>query len=57
MTANVLNIKIGEVENKIPGTCSFVKKTGYKAKTSDIENKYFATYNYNKFTKYLKQNA
>ena len=38
------------VENKIPNVCDLVKKADYDAKISEMENKYFTTYDYNKFT-------
>ena len=56
MTANVLNTKISEVEKKIPDASGLAKKTGYNAKISDIEEKYFTTSDYNKFAnEYLKR--
>ena len=47
----VLNKKIGNVEIKIPDINGVVKKVDYGAKISDIKNKYFATSDYNKFSK------
>ena len=38
------------VENKIPNFSDLVKKADYDAKISDIEDKYFTTSDYNKFT-------
>ena len=38
------------VKNKILNVSNLVKKAGYVAKISDIENKYFTTSDYNKFT-------
>ena len=38
------------VKNKIPNVSNLVKKADYVAKISDIENKYFTTSDYNKFT-------
>ena len=38
------------VENKIPNVSDLVQKTDSDAKISVIENKYFTTYDYNKFT-------
>ena len=49
MTATVLNTKIGEVENKIPGVSGLVRKTDYDAKIKDIEGTYFSTVDYNRF--------
>ena len=50
MTTTVINTKIGEVENKIPGVKSLVKKLDYNAKISGIGAKYFTTPEYNRFT-------
>ena len=38
------------VQNKIPNVSDLVKKADYDAKISEMENKYFTTYDYNKFT-------
>ena len=38
------------VENKIPNVSDLVKKAGYIPKISKMENKYFTTSDYNKFT-------
>ena len=38
------------VENKISDVSNLVKKTDYDANISDIESKYFATADYDKFT-------
>ena len=38
------------VENEIPDFIDIVKKTDYDAKISEMEQKYFFTSNYNKFT-------
>ena len=38
------------VKNKIPNVSDLVKKADYDAKISEIENKYFTTSDYNKFT-------
>ena len=57
MTTTFLNTKIGEVKNKKTGTSSLVKKIDYSDKLSEIESNYFATSDYNKFTKYLKPNT
>ena len=57
MTTTFLNTKIGEVKNKKTGTSSLVKKIDYSDKLSEIDSNYFATSDYNKFTKYLKPNT
>ena len=49
----VPDTKIKEVENKIPLVIGLVKKTDYDTKVLDIENKYFNTSDYIKFTKYI----
>ena len=41
VSSTVLNIKISEVETKIPGTSSLVNTTVLNAKISEIENKNF----------------
>ena len=46
VTTTALNIKIGEVKNKIPTVSDLVKKTDYNAEISDIETKYFTTSDY-----------
>ena len=38
------------VQNKILNVSDLVKKADYDAKISEMENKYFTTYDYNKFT-------
>ena len=38
------------VENKIPNVSDLIKKVDYSAKISEIENKYFTTFDYNKLT-------
>ena len=38
------------VENKIPNVSDLIKKADYDAKISEMENKYFTTSDYNKFT-------
>ena len=38
-SANVLNTKFSEVENRIPNTSSLVAKIVVNAKTSEVENK------------------
>ena len=56
MTTNVLNLKIREVENKIPGTSSLVTATVLHTKIGEVENKisdyakYIATPKFNKST-------
>ena len=45
----VLNMEISEVENGIPSVNGLVKKTDYDTKIKDIEEKYCATTDYNKF--------
>ena len=50
VTATVLNTKIGEVQNNILGVNGLVKKTDNNAKISELETKYFTTYDYNKVT-------
>ena len=37
-------------ENKIPNVKNLVKKADYDAKISEMENTYFTTSDYNKFT-------
>ena len=39
MSATVLNTKISEVDNKIPGTSNLVNTTVFSTKVSDVENK------------------
>ena len=48
VTTTVLNTKIDEVDNKIPGVSGLVEKTYYNVKLSDIEAKYFTGPGYNK---------
>ena len=48
VTATVLNTKIKEVDKKIPDLCGLVKKK-VKAKISQIQGKYYATFDYHKF--------
>ena len=50
MNTTVLNAKIAEVENKIPDFSDLVKKTDSNGKISEIEAKYFTTFDYYKFT-------
>ena len=49
MTTNILNSKIGEVEDKISDISGVVNKSTYNAKISDIEVKYFTSSGFNKF--------
>ena len=56
MTTTVLNTKISEVENKIPGTSSLVTTTVLNTKISEIEDKipnsskYITTQEFNTLT-------
>ena len=50
MTTTVVNTKIGKVEKKIPNFSDLIKKADYNAKISDIEENYFTTSEYIKFT-------
>ena len=50
VTTTILNIKISEIENKIPNISDLIKKEDQHAEISDIEGKYFTTSDYNKFT-------
>ena len=55
------NTALTAAENKIPDISSLVKKTttkkaDYNSNISDIENKYIATADYNKFTKNVVDN-
>ena len=50
MTTNVFNTKIKEVGNKILYLSGLVNKIDYDAKILEIEEKYFTTFDYNKFT-------
>ena len=50
MTTIVFNIKIGEVENKIPYVIDLVKKSNYDTEISGIDRKHFTTAVYNKIT-------
>ena len=38
------------VENEIPNISDLVKKADYEARIKDIKDKYFTTFQYNKFT-------
>ena len=51
VTTTVLETEIGEVERKIQDVSGFVKKTDCDAKISNIEKKYFTTFDYKKLTK------
>ena len=42
------NSALTAVENKIPDASNLVRKTDYDTKTSDIQNKYITTADYNK---------
>ena len=46
MTTTILNTNNREVENEISNVTGLVKKTDYNAKISDIEGKYFTTFDY-----------
>ena len=56
MTATVLNIKVSEVENKIPDTSSLLTTTVLNTKVSEVENriphhdKYITTPEFDKLT-------
>ena len=51
VTTTAHNTKIEDVENKIPDASGLLnKKTVYNDKISDIEGKYFANCDNNKFT-------
>ena len=50
MTTNVFNTKIKEVGNKTLYLSGLVNKIDYDAKILEIEEKYFTTFDYNKFT-------
>ena len=55
------NTALTAAENKMPDISSLVKKTAtkkadYNSNISDIENKYIATADYNKFTKNIVDN-
>ena len=50
VTTTILNIKISEIENKIPNISDLIKKEDQHAEISDIEGKYVTTSDYNKFT-------
>ena len=56
MTTNVLNVKIGDVENKIPNTNNFVTTTVLSTKINEFEykipdnSKYITTQEFNKLT-------
>ena len=46
--AAILTTALTTVENKIPNVSDLVKKADYDAKISEMENKYFTTFDYNK---------
>ena len=46
----VTSSHLGEDESKIPDSTGLVKKTVYNAEISDIEEEYFTSPDYNKFT-------
>ena len=51
LTTTILNAKVSEVENKVPSASGLDKKIDYDTnKIKDIEEKYFTTIDYNKFT-------
>ena len=50
------NAPLTAVKNKIPHVSNLVKNTDYETKISDIETKYIATADYNKFTKDIVDN-
>ena len=50
MTTTVLDTKIEESHNEIYNTSVLVNKTDYDAKILEIQEKYFTTADYNKFT-------
>ena len=50
VNTTALNAKIAEVENKIPDFSDLVKKINSNGKISEIEAKYFTTFDYYKFT-------
>ena len=54
MAILVLDTKIKEVKNKIPGLSDLVKKKDCDAKVSEIEEKCFTTSSYNRFTSDLR---
>ena len=45
----MIQIYVGEVENKIPDASKLVKKRDYDTKITDIDGKYFTTIDYNKY--------
>ena len=46
MTTTILNTNNEEIENEISDVTGLVKKTDYNAEISDIEGKYFTTFDY-----------
>ena len=57
ITGLVTSALLTTFENKISDVSNLVekKKTDYKAKMADIENKYISKTNYNKFTKNIAE--
>ena len=51
------NAALTAAEKKIPDVSNLVKKTDYDAKITKIENEYFTTSDYNKFTKDIADNS
>ena len=49
VTDTVLNLKIGEVDNKTPDISGLIKKTIFEVKISEIKKKYFTTSDYDNF--------
>ena len=45
----MIQIYVGEVENKIPDASKLVKKRDYDTNITDIDGKYFTTIDYNKY--------
>ena len=56
INALATNAALIAVKNKIPHVSNLVKNTDYETKISDIETKYIATADYNKFTKDIVDN-
>ena len=50
ITRLITTATLNDVKNKIPNVNDLVKKTDCFTKIKDIESKYFATSDYNKFT-------
>ena len=51
------NAALTAAEKKLPDVSNLVKKTDYDAKITKIENEYFTTSDYNKFTKDIVDNS